>query len=236
MSIIRFDLAQIRNLMAEVQRTSGDPALFLVRGRGIFMTAERCATVYAEGCDPNADPQWMDTTRSLAGMDEFHERISVEHLRQCLESAGDEHDAFTVRISPRDITMLAGYLSKPRDRYRARSSDGMGVSGLFVRLTASEVVSEADIRQVIARTLDISSPLRNTEIDREQACVVTGRVTIRICAEGEVCIEAKDAERGVRGPVEILPQGYDTNELAGARIRHEIIAGLRHIGLDVSVH
>lgn len=97
------------------------PALLFVHDQGVYLmsnglpadlilTAKSPTSyvVYADGCNPNIDPDWWETSRALVGGDDFGEILPImpDWLTNC-----DAFDEFHVDVSPETIDT---YFTAPR--------------------------------------------------------------------------------------------------------------------------
>lgn len=88
------------------------PGLYLVHDHGVYLMSNgepgdaltngevAVYVAYAEGCNPDTDADWWDTSRALVGGDDFAETIIIgdDWLQAC-----DENEEFHVRVEPEAI-------------------------------------------------------------------------------------------------------------------------------------
>lgn len=82
------------------------PALWLVHDRGVYLMSNgmprlldengRSRVAYAEGCDPDKDPEWWEASEALVGGDDFAEVLGENWLRHL--QAAHERGAKLVTI------------------------------------------------------------------------------------------------------------------------------------------
>ncbi|CAI1831948.1 Protein of uncharacterised function (DUF3085) [Serratia marcescens] len=82
--MLHFDIQALRQVVAEVK--ANDCGLVFVKDEGIYLMSsigERTESgsakylVYADGCNPQKDEAWYETSRMLVGGDDFQERLEL---------------------------------------------------------------------------------------------------------------------------------------------------------------
>lgn len=85
--MLHFNPAELRAVVAEVR--ANQCALVLAKDDGVYLmpaVGERNATgrikhlAYADGCHPDKDDAWYETSRRLVGGDDFGEELSLIHI------------------------------------------------------------------------------------------------------------------------------------------------------------
>jgi len=92
------------------------PALWLVHDRGVYLMsngmprlldeAGRSRVAYAEGCDPERDPEWWETSDALAGGDDFAELLDENWLRHLQAAHERGAERITIAISGDTLKLL----------------------------------------------------------------------------------------------------------------------------------
>jgi hypothetical protein len=113
---IEHALAAKRQLDEIGATTTLKPALFFVHDQGVYLMSNgeprdmgddgRTPYVaYAEGCNPETDENWWETSRDLVGGDDFVEELLIEGdwLKNCSECA-----VFELDVTPTEI--LGGFV------------------------------------------------------------------------------------------------------------------------------
>jgi len=127
METLRFRTADLLPLIAhalaakEHDPAFGDPkpagpALWLVHERGVYLMSNgmprllddngRSRVAYAEGCDPDRDPEWWETSEALVGGDDFAEVLDENWLRHIRAAHAQGVESLAIGVTGDALRLL----------------------------------------------------------------------------------------------------------------------------------
>lgn len=108
--MLHFNPAELRTVIAEVR--ANQCVLMLAKDNGVYLmptVGERNATgrikhlVYADGCHPEKDEAWYETSRQLVGGDDFGEELVLTD--RCIERILSEGHELWIHLLPETVYM-----------------------------------------------------------------------------------------------------------------------------------
>jgi hypothetical protein len=109
MSRLKFEITQVRKVIAEAKADGGTPTILFVHDEGVYIMAlgagKERTICYAQGYDPTKEDRMKvwDKCRDAVGGDDFCERLSVHTVEKL--TLGDTIEWFTISMSASHLSL-----------------------------------------------------------------------------------------------------------------------------------